>query len=418
MVENVKIPQAIKKASLKYKKINHCFKLKRIIKNLQKNKCIPMFLIVPVIFFIKIENKILSGVPIDRNRDIFYIMDLLVNNQSQEIPFKSKYSRDTSKFNITYMMPIYNKNHFLNSCLTYLYTQTDKDFEMIFVDDGSTDGSFETIWNRTKNDKRVSIVRHNYNRGTYAGRASAILHSRTKYVIEFDVDDIIESTAVERMNNFLRKDQEDIDAYEIQCDYIFKTKYVANSWPCRINISQAEYYLFDYINRQKIISANNIWKRLTKRSIFLKTLFVLEPFTKNKKLTFCEDALIVTFSFCMTHRLVCSNVKLYYYVRQLSGSSLTYQTDKQRLLQIKYSSLLNLFIRETPSAKYYIDKYRMDDLLNSYRNWHRYDEIQEVFHSISNIQVKPSIIKCSGDSDTHKFIDLKDEDSCLITWKE
>ena len=87
---------------------------------------------------------------------------------------------------------------------------------MVFVDDGSTDESFDILWKRVHNDSRITIIRHNYNLGTFYSRFNSALYSKTKYYIGMDTDDILQPYAVQKMNEILRNDQNDTDVFEFR----------------------------------------------------------------------------------------------------------------------------------------------------------------------------------------------------------
>ena len=87
---------------------------------------------------------------------------------------------------ISVVIPLYNKRFFVSSCLESIGEQTFKDFEIIVVDDGSTDGSAEVaqVYLRCKD----RLIRQR-NAGVSAARNKGIAESRGKYVTFLDADD-------------------------------------------------------------------------------------------------------------------------------------------------------------------------------------------------------------------------------------
>ena len=150
-------------------------------------------------YFSKLPFRTASFEPLN----IFHITDVSQDHSPLFFPFMNDTNFSQSKYNITYAIPIHNKAKYLNSCLEQLYNQTDPNFEMVFVDDGSTDESFDILWKRVHNDSRITIIRHNYNLGTFYSRFNSALYSKTKYYIGMDTDDILQPYAVQKMNEIV-----------------------------------------------------------------------------------------------------------------------------------------------------------------------------------------------------------------------
>lgn len=59
---------------------------------------------------------------------------------------------------ISIIVPVYNTKMYLDRCILSILTQTYREFEVILVDDGSTDGSSEICDFYEKQDRRVKVV--------------------------------------------------------------------------------------------------------------------------------------------------------------------------------------------------------------------------------------------------------------------
>lgn len=88
---------------------------------------------------------------------------------------------------ISIVMPVYNAEKYLDECLGSILKQTYPDFELIVVNDGSTDNSVDII-NKYK-DKRIKIVEneHNFIKSLNLG----IKHVKGEYIARMDADDIM-----------------------------------------------------------------------------------------------------------------------------------------------------------------------------------------------------------------------------------
>jgi glycosyltransferase involved in cell wall biosynthesis len=88
---------------------------------------------------------------------------------------------------VSVIIPAYNRLPMLNEALDSVLTQDFKDFELIVVDDGSTDGTEEEI---KRYGGRVKLLQHSENRGVSAARNRGVLRARGKYIAFLDSDDL------------------------------------------------------------------------------------------------------------------------------------------------------------------------------------------------------------------------------------
>src|SRR5688572_9651460 len=89
---------------------------------------------------------------------------------------------------ISIIMPVYNVEKYLHTAVDSVLQQTYKNFELIVVDDGSTDKSGDISESYAKSDKRVSVV-HKDNGGLSDARNAGLPHARGDYIIFIDSDD-------------------------------------------------------------------------------------------------------------------------------------------------------------------------------------------------------------------------------------
>jgi glycosyltransferase involved in cell wall biosynthesis len=84
-------------------------------------------------------------------------------------------------------MPAYNAEKYIAEAITSVLKQTFGDFELLIVNDGSTDNTVKIIQSFT--DARIALV-HQENRGIAAALNNGLRHSRAPYIARFDADDI------------------------------------------------------------------------------------------------------------------------------------------------------------------------------------------------------------------------------------
>ena len=92
--------------------------------------------------------------------------------------------------NVSIIVPVYNCAPYLSRCLDSIFAQTLTDFQLILVDDGSTDGSGEICDTYASADPRVQVI-HQKNAGVSAARNAGLSAASGEYIGFVDADDWI-----------------------------------------------------------------------------------------------------------------------------------------------------------------------------------------------------------------------------------
>lgn len=103
---------------------------------------------------------------------------------------------------ISVIIPIYNSATFLNACLDSVLKQTFSDFEVVCIDDGSTDSSLCICKNYACKDKRVRVF-HKKNGGVSSARNFGVSVSKGELLCFVDSDDVINTQYLESLHNAL-----------------------------------------------------------------------------------------------------------------------------------------------------------------------------------------------------------------------
>ena len=119
---------------------------------------------------------------------------------------------------LSVIIPCYNNGTYLSEMLDCCLRQTFRSWEVIVVDDGSTDNTPEIVSNYSEKDARIRLVRRErLPKGSVICRNIGFDHSRGKYVIHFDADDLISDTCFENRVRFM-EDQPEIDYASFPAD--------------------------------------------------------------------------------------------------------------------------------------------------------------------------------------------------------
>ena len=110
---------------------------------------------------------------------------------------------------VSVIIPVYNGEKFINDCLDCVTRQTLEDLDILFVDDGSTDGTPERIRARAAEDPRITYIRQE-NAGCGVARNNALARAAGEYVVFWDCDDLFDPRALELMSAAMEQHGADV----------------------------------------------------------------------------------------------------------------------------------------------------------------------------------------------------------------
>ena len=102
------------------------------------------------------------------------------------------------------IVSVYNIENYIKQCVDSVLQQTVSDFELILVDDGSTDGSGEICDEYAKNHSNVTVL-HKQNGGLSDARNVGLSSAKGEYLYFVDGDHWLETTVLEEFDNLLEK---------------------------------------------------------------------------------------------------------------------------------------------------------------------------------------------------------------------
>lgn len=118
---------------------------------------------------------------------------------------KNQTYKNAVKFSV--IVPCYNSFKKMDRCLDSLENQTNKDFEVIFIDDSSTDDSLFKLKSYSKQSKMpINIIQNNNNEGPGFSRNLGINHAKGKYLLFLDADDALSYDTIAIADNILNRD--------------------------------------------------------------------------------------------------------------------------------------------------------------------------------------------------------------------
>lgn len=107
---------------------------------------------------------------------------------------------------VTVCIPVYNREAFVGQAIESVLAQDYTDFELLLLDDGSTDGSLEVM--RRYQDRRIRLERNDGNRGIPFTRNRALQLARGEYIALLDSDDMMAPGRLVRQVRFLQRNRQ------------------------------------------------------------------------------------------------------------------------------------------------------------------------------------------------------------------
>ena len=236
---------------------------------------------------------------------------------------------------VSILIPIYNVEKYLGKCLDSVFSQTYKNVEYVFVDDCSTDNSYDVLMSSIEQNNipeyKYTIVSHKQNEGIAVSRADCIAHAKGEYVQFVDSDDWLEVNMTEEMVAATNNSKIDL----VGCYYIkdflsgentcHKENY---SYSCSENLMKCINYDISTV----------LWKMLIKRKLF-------SNFSITPHIDIVEDYIISVKLYFYANSFAKVDKYLYHYVQYNEGR-VSFQTLRSITNHIKGVKEVESFLKE------------------------------------------------------------------------
>ena len=176
---------------------------------------------------------------------------------------------------ISIIIPIFNSENYIKECLNSLIYQTFKNFEIICVNDGSTDGTLEILKEFKNKDKRIHII-NQINRGAEIARNVGMKESKGEYLMFLDSNDIFSNTMLEELYTKIKENNLEIIICNSINFKIFNDEKIFNEHK-NIIFSKEQIFYFE-----QTFSSQNIDK-------YFFEIFIWWPWDKIFKKDFIEN---------------------------------------------------------------------------------------------------------------------------------
>lgn len=211
---------------------------------------------------------------------------------------------------VSVVVPAYNTAAFLGQCLESILAQSFKDFEVIIIDDGSTDNTLQVARDFEKRDPRVKVYRQD-NQGLSGARNSGIEKSRGRWITGVDSDDLIHPDFLQVLHHLVTTTGAEVAC----CNF---SNFYPKSSPLDFKNSKGKVEVLaprDALVKalyQRNIPNHSFWNKLYARSLLQKH--------KHTPHIYFEDLQLVPFILADSKKIVATSAPLYFY--RIHGSSI------------------------------------------------------------------------------------------------
>ncbi len=252
---------------------------------------------------------------------------------------------------ISIIMPVYNGAQRIKKSVNSILTQDFKDFELIIINDGSTDNTAEICNDLAKKDSRIKVY-HIENHGASYARNLGILKSTAKYIGFVDSDDWVEPQMFGTLLNLM----ENNDVQLVCCNFFNDTNngFSENKQSVTYQQLKTKEEIYGSLYYESGIGGY-VWNKL-----FIKK-YIKKPF--DEKYAQCEDFLFVLHYINSIEKMIYTTQKMYHYIRESQIQDFRY-TERSITLMDAYEDILSEYKKNADGFTSDIQKHVLKNYLN------------------------------------------------------
>ena len=277
---------------------------------------------------------------------------------------------------ISILIPVYNVEKYLRECLDSAIEQTEKDIEIICVDDASADNSLEILQEYESKDTRVRLLKHSQNMGLCKTRKDAVEIATGRFILFLDSDDYLSLNACEEL--YREVIDKEVDFLQFGTN-LLKNENVSSEmyeWVENFLNPSLENMETDNLVRECFVNHKfncNLWNKIYKREICQMAYAQIE----DGNYTSAEDRYAM-FLICYYARTYAGIRRKYYYYRigvgVTGGTILDLERFKSRCQAASIVKNVRDFIKNTNTYEKYKEEfaeYKRDILLDCIDCWYK-----------------------------------------------
>lgn len=249
---------------------------------------------------------------------------------------------------VSIVVPVYNSSKYLARCLDSILMQTFRDYEVIVVDDGSTDSSASICDAYAEKYKMIKVI-HQNNAGVSAARNKGIDESRGKYLMFVDSDDYIDTNMLDVAVSKIEEYDADIFMSGNIEEYV-SNGIITNSVKRTVTSSclySLRKFLENFGQAYPVVCLSNSWCKLYKMENIKKNEIQFD-----ESMSIDEDTNFIFSYMNYVQKIYFSKEILYHYYRDNRETlSVKFHADRYEIIEYVYGKMMNLMYRENCSAE-------------------------------------------------------------------
>lgn len=246
---------------------------------------------------------------------------------------------DETNCKVSVIVPVYNVEKYLEKCLNSILNQTEKNIEVICIEDCSTDASADILYRISKKDERVQIIQNDRNMGLSYSRNEGIDRANGLFLMFVDSDDYIPACAIAEMYQYAMKEELQL----LYCDVELVSEDERINIPDQKRTRKRKYEVTNGITLFQRLVENHEMFGIVCGTLY-RTSLIQKNNLKFRNGILHEDIPFTLKSILLSDRAGCIKETLYYYV-QRSGSIMSGNDLERRLegLIISYLDMISIW---------------------------------------------------------------------------
>ncbi|WP_165054775.1 MULTISPECIES: glycosyltransferase family 2 protein [unclassified Adlercreutzia] len=245
---------------------------------------------------------------------------------------------------LSFVVPAYNIDRYLDECLESLCGQTYSNLEIICVDDGSSDNSLDVLRKWEQRDSRVKVISQT-NKGVSRARNEGMRQATGDYIGFVDGDDYLDLDAAEKMVEKILAHEADIVVYGGRA--FPETQWVTEVFGPRDVVREGDGRFMIFEERGCIPSASN--------KVYRRSLLEQNDLEFNESLILGEDTSLQFLIFPLAQRVVFMSNRFYHYRFNREGSAVTEEFKNKLPQLLKHIDVFRYISNEWDQRGYLAD---------------------------------------------------------------
>lgn len=239
---------------------------------------------------------------------------------------------------LSVIIPVYNGEKYIDNIITAFRNQTEQCFELIFVDDGSKDGTYDKLQEYVGKEEFEITIHHQENMGVSAARNNGVVMAKGEYISFVDSDDYIVPDYAE-----LLKKQQKISDFDV-C--VFQSLRIKENEPYISQVTDKTVSAIEKVSMLERMVVNPT-------ALGVYNLFIKRNFYEEKEISFkvgfkyYEDYDVLYRIFAIAEKIVITEYQMYFYILREGSAMARFNTYRLSCMELM-ENLIPYFEKNAP----------------------------------------------------------------------